>query len=132
MRRTPDFTDFQQPEVFSRQILELTFRLLRYNKPPLALAIQRALDEVAIAPAEALFAVTDEVHLNSDLLKSLTATNIIKIVAALNDTGRIALEKNDLPPTHMKILSNLIDDWAKLAEWILQHTTSDRAAFLEN
>jgi uncharacterized protein YfeS len=132
MSRHSNFQEFQPPELFSHQTLELTFRLLRYNNPPLALAIKRALDEVALAPPEALFAITDEVHLNSDLIKSLTATNTIKIVAALNDTARTALQQNNLPTSHMKILSNLIEDWAKFAEWILAHTTSDRAAFLKN
>lgn len=132
MPRNSDFNVFQPPEFFSRRTLELTFRLLRYHHPDLSLAIRRALDDVAFAPREALFAVTEEVHLNTDLIKSLSAPHIIKIVAALNDTARTALEQNNLPTTHMKLLGSLIEDWAKLAEWILQHTTSERAAFLRN
>jgi hypothetical protein len=129
MPRNPKFIHFERPELFSHQTLELTFRLLRNNNPSLALAIKIALDELELAPAEALFAVTSEMHLNSDLLKSLSATNIIKTVAALNDIARSALKKNDLPPQHMRVLRNLIEDWAKLAEWILDHSTSDRAAY---
>ena len=129
MSRNPEFIHFERPELFSHQTLELTFRLLRNNNPSLALAIKIALDELELAPAEALFAVTSEMHLNSDLLKSLSATNIIKTVAALNDIARSALKKNDLPPQHMRVLRNLIEDWAKLAEWILDHSTSDRAAY---
>lgn len=129
MSRNPDFVHFQQPELFSRETLDLTFRLMRNNYPVLALAIKIALDEVEVAPPEALFAVTGEMHLNSDLIKSLSATNIIKTVAALNDIARSALKKNDLPPEHMRLLGNLIEDWAKLAEWILGHATSERIAY---
>lgn len=132
MSRHQEFTALQQPDYFSHQTLELTFRLLRYQYPDLAFAIKRALDEVAFAPAEALFGVTDEVHLFTDLIKSLNAPYIIKVVAALNDTARVALQQNDLPPEHMKILRSLIEDWAKLAEWILQHTTSEAAAYLSH
>lgn len=129
MHRNPDFIHFQQPDLFHRQTLELTFRLLRNNDVALASAIKTALDEVAFAPAEALFAVTGEMHLITDLLKSLDATHVVKIVAALNDIARSALQKKDLPGEHMKILRNLIEDWAKLAEWILAHATSDRIAY---
>jgi hypothetical protein len=132
MSQNFEFRDFQAPEFFSRRTLELTFRLLRYRNPALSKAIERALDEVAFAPREALYAVTEEVHLNKDLIKSLCATDIIKVVAALNDTARNALEQKDLPATHMKLLGSLIEDWAALAEWILQHTTSDRTAFLRS
>lgn len=129
MSRNPDFNHFQQPDLFHRQSLELTFRLLRNNNLALALAIKTAMDEVAVAPTEALYAITGEMHLNSDLIKELHATNVVKIVAALNDIGRDALQRKDLPAEHMKILRNLIEDWAKLAEWILEHATSDRIAY---
>ena len=129
MHRNPDFIHFQQPELFHRQTLELTFRLLRNNDAALASAIKTALDEVAFAPAEALFAVTGEMHLITDLLKSLDATHIVRIVAALNDIARGALQKKDLPGEHMKILRNLIEEWAELAEWILAHATSERIAY---
>lgn len=129
MSRNPDFIHFELSDLFSHHTLELTFRLLRNNNPSLALAIKIALDELELAPAEALFAITSEMHLNTDLLKSLSATTIIKTVAALNDIARSALKKKDLPPQHMRVLRNLIEDWAKLAEWILEHSTSDRAAF---
>lgn len=129
MSRNPDFKHFQQPELFSRQTLELTFRLLRNNNPALAQAIKIALDEVELAPAEVLFAVTGEMHLNSDLLKSLSTTYVIKTVAELNDIARSALHHNDLPAQHMRVLRNLIEDWAKLAEWILNHATSECTAY---
>ena len=129
MSRNPDFFPFQRPELFSHQTLELTFRLLRNNNPTLALAIKIALDEVEFAPAEALFALTDEMHLNTDLLKSLNTTTVVKTVAALNDIARHALQNKNLPPQHMKVLGNLIEDWAKLAEWILEHSTSDSVAY---
>lgn len=129
MSQTSDFHHFQPPDLFHRQTLELTFRLLRNNDLALALAIKCALEEVEFAPAEVLFAVTGEMHLNSDLIKSLDATNVVKIVAALNHIARNALQRKDLPSEHMKILRNLIEDWVKLAEWILAHATSDRIAY---
>lgn len=130
MPSNSDLKDFPPPELFSHQTLELTFRLLRYNQPALADAVRRALDEVAYAPPEALYAVTDIMHLKNDLLKCLKPTDVIKIVGTLNDIARSALEQKDLPAHHMKILSNLIEDWAELTEWILQHTTSDLIARL--
>lgn len=129
MSSNPDFNHFQQPDLFHRQTLELTFRLLRNNNAELALAVKAALDEVAFAPNEALFEITGEMHLNTDLIKSLDATQVIKIVAALNDIARAALQRKDLPGEHIKILRNLIEDWASLAEWILQHATFERVAY---
>lgn len=129
MPRNPEFNHFQQPDLFHRQSLELTFRLLRNNDLALALAIKTAMDEVSFAPAEALYAITGEMHLNSDLVKALEATNVVKIVAALNNIARDALQRKDLPAEHIKILRTLIEDWAKLAEWILEHATSDRIAY---
>lgn len=130
MSRIPHFLYHQPPELFSHQALDLTFRLLRNNEPELAFTIKQTLDKITFAPAEALAnTYSDEMHLNGELLKLLGAESIVKIVAALNIIGQHAVNKKDLPPQHMKILSGLIEDWATLTEWILQHSTWERRAF---
>lgn len=128
MSRNPDFIQFEQPEVFSHQTLELTFRLLRNNNPLLAHAIKLTLDEIVLAPNESLYAVVDEVHLNVDVLNSLGAAQIITIVAELNNIARSALDNKNLSAQHMRLLRNLIEDWAKLTEWILSHTSIEQIA----
>lgn len=130
MSRNTYYMYHQPPEMFSRQALELSFRLLRNNNPSLAHAIKKTLDAVHFAPAEAtLGSYTGEMHLNTDVVNLLGAETVGKIVAALTDIGKQAVAKKDLPTQHMKILRGLIEDWAILAEWILQHATSEKSAF---
>lgn len=131
MPLSPNFTHHISPDMFSHQSLELTFRLLRYNDSSLAGALKKAIETTDFAPAEATQGIyTGEMHLNTDLLKLLGAETIVKVVSAVNDIGQMAVERNDLSMQHMKILGSLIEDWAKMAEWILQNATSDKNAFI--
>jgi hypothetical protein len=115
-------TDF-----FSRQALELTFRLLRNNHPLLAHAVKQTIDNTATVSYEDLqSAYTGEMLLNSEVLASLKAHTIGKIVSVLTDIGEEALKQNDLPPSHMTLMRTLIEDWVQLTEWVLAHTSADQ------
>lgn len=130
MSRNTHYMYHQPPDMFSRQVLELTFRLLRNNNPELAFALKKTIDNIHFAPPEAtLGSHTGEMHLNTDVVRLLGAETVGKIVSALTDIGTHAVAKKDLPPQHIKILRGLIEDWAVFAEWILQHATSEKSAF---
>jgi len=117
-------------DFFSHRALELTFRLLRNNNPGLANAIKNTLSHIHIAPYEALVGThTGEMYFNAELYQSLSAHTIGKIVSALTDIGQQALTKQDMPPEHINQLRKLIEDWVQLTEWILNHTTTDKAAY---
>jgi hypothetical protein len=119
-------TDF-----FSRQALELTFRVLRNNHPLLANAIKQTLDTTPNVPYEELqSAYTGEMLLNVQVLNSLKAHTIGKIVSVLTEIGETALRDKNLPPSHMTLLRTLIEDWVQLTEWVLQNTTADQTDYL--
>lgn len=128
-----NISDYMPSDFFSRQTLELTFRLLRNNQPLLAHAIKRAIDSTTTVAYEDLHsAYTGEMLLNKAVLDSLRAHTIGKIVSALTEIGQAALKQQDLPPNHMGLLRSLIEDWVALTEWVLQHTTAeanDRTAY---
>lgn len=129
MSRKSALMPYQPPDLFARHALELTFRLLRNNRPQLAQAIKQTLDELQDLPAQRYEGFASEMHPNTDVLSFLGAPNIVQIVAALNEIARDALRKKNLPGEHMRLLSGLIEDWAALAEWILKHVTLDHVAF---
>jgi|SRR5690606_17517048 hypothetical protein len=127
MSRKTELMPYQPPDLFARHALELTFRLLRNNRPQLAQALKQTLDELQELPSQHQGYVS-EMHANTDVLSFLGASNIVQIVAALNEIAREALRKKNLPGEHMRLLSSLIEDWAALAEWILNHVTLDHVA----
>jgi hypothetical protein len=113
-------------DFFCRHNLELSFRLLRNKHPLLAHALKNAIDDSKAVNYDELHAnYTSEMLLNNDLVILLQPHTIGKIVSALTDMGRQALQRNDLPPQHMAILRTLIEDWVELTEWILLHTSED-------
>jgi hypothetical protein len=126
MSRKP-ISDYMPTDFFSRQALELTFRLLRNNHPLLAHAVKQTIDNTATVSYEDLqSAYTGEMLLNSEVLASLKAHTIGKIVSVLTDIGEEALKQNDLPPSHMTLMRTLIEDWVQLTEWVLAHTAADQ------
>jgi hypothetical protein len=126
MSRKP-IVDYMPTDFFSRQALELTFRLLRNNHVHLAQAIKQAIDNIPNVSYEDLqSAYTGEMLLNSQVLESLKAHTIGKIVSVLTDIGETALRDKDLPPSHMTLLRTLIEDWVQLTEWVLLHTDADQ------
>jgi hypothetical protein len=115
-------------DFFSRQALELTFRLLRNNHPLLAHAVKHTIDNTSTVSYEDLqSAYTGEMLLNSDVLGLLKAHTIGKIVSILTDIGEEALRQKDLPPSHMTLMRTLIEDWVQLTEWVLAHTAADQS-----
>jgi hypothetical protein len=120
-------SDYMPTDFFSRQALELTFRLLRNNHPLLAHAVKQTIDTTATVSYEDLqSAYTGEMLLNSEVLASLKAHTIGKIVSVLTDIGEEALKQNDLPPSHMTLMRTLIEDWVQLTEWVLAHSAADQ------
>lgn len=120
-------SDYMPTDFFSRQALELTFRLLRTNHPLLAHAVKQTIDNTATVSYEDLqSAYTGEMLLNSEVLASLKAHTIGKIVSVLTDIGEEALKQHDLPPSHMTLMRTLIEDWVQLTEWVLAHTAADQ------
>lgn len=120
-------SDHMPTDFFSRQALELTFRLLRTNYPLLAHSIKYTIDNTATVSYEDLqSAYTGEMLLNSEVLASLKAHTIGKVVSALTDIGEEALKQHDLPPNHMTLMRSLIEDWVQLTEWVLAHTAADQ------
>lgn len=125
MSRKPT-NDYMPSDFFSRQALELTFRLLRNNHPLLANAVKRVIDVTTTVSYEDLqSAYTGEMLLNKEILESLKAHTIGKIVSVLTEIGEEALKKHDLPAAHMSLLRSLIEDWVHLTEWVLAHTATD-------
>lgn len=120
-------SDYMPTDFFSRQALELTFRLLRNNHPLLAHAVKQTIDTTATVSYEDLqSAYTGEMLLNSEVLASLKAHTIGKIVSVLTGIGEEALKQNDLPPSHMTLMRTLIEDWVQLTEWVLAHSAADQ------
>ncbi|MEN0035831.1 MAG: hypothetical protein AAGC78_02135 [Cellvibrio sp.] len=120
-------SDYMPTDFFSRQALELTFRLLRNNHPLLAHAVKQTIDNTATVSYEDLqSAYTGEMLLNSEVLASLKAHTIGKIVSVLTTIGEDALKQTDLPPSHMVLMRTLIEDWVLLTEWVLDHTAADQ------
>ncbi len=118
--------DYMPSDFFSRQSLELTFRLLRTNHPLLAHAVKQTLDfTTAVSYEDLQSAYTGEMLRNNEVLAALKAHTIGKIVSVLTDIGEEALRKHDLTPSHMTMLRSLIEDWVQLTEWVLQHTATD-------
>ena len=123
--KTHESNDF-----FSRQTLELTFRLLRNNNPGLSNAIKNTMSHINIVPYETIRGLhTGEMHLNADIYQILTAYTIGQIVSALTKIGEMALAKHDMPPEHLNQLRRLIEDWVVLTEWVLEQTTTDKTAY---
>lgn len=118
--------NYMPSDFFSHQALELTFRLLRNNHPLLANALTQTINQVrTVSYSELHSAYTGEMLLNMEVVESLKAHTIGKIVSALTDIVDTALKQNDLPNEHMTILRGLIEDWVQLTEWILEHHRAD-------
>ncbi len=129
MSRIPIET-YTPDDFFSRQTLELTFRLLRNNNPGLANAIKNTLSHIHVAPYESIQGShTGEMYFNAEIYESLSAYSIGKIVSSLTGIGEQALQKHDMPSEHINQLRKLIEDWAQLTEWVLHHTTPDKTAY---
>ena len=130
MSRKTDLQHHHSSDLFSYHTLDLSFRLLRNNDPALSLAIKNAMNQMDFAPPDVIMGphngYTGEMYMINDIFKQLHAETIVEIVAALTRIGQHAVDQKNLPARHLTILRSLIEDWAKLAEWILQHATPER------
>jgi hypothetical protein len=121
--------NFAPADFFSRQALEFSAQLLQQNHSGLANAIQKALNQITIAPyALTQPAHTGEMVFNAQLLDALPIHTLGKIVEALTAVGEHALQspKNKTQPATK--LRELIDDWIQLTEWVLQRSHNDQRA----
>jgi hypothetical protein len=120
---------YSHDDFFSRKTLELSFRVLRNNKPGLANAIKKTIEQLDIVPYDILQkAHTGEMVFNAQLFEILNAHSIGMIVSALTEIGINALHDHTLPTTHTNLLRYLIDDWVQLTEWILRNTLCEKTA----
>lgn len=129
MSRYSIFETYEPVNTVQYQTLEMTFRLLRNNNPLLAFLIKNALTEMKLKGREKYAGSYSENVFAEDLMEFLGPLHIIQIVGNLNEMGREALLKKDMPPSHLKMLRELIEEWAKVAEWILENATFDQTSY---
>jgi len=120
---------YEPESTLNYQTLEITFRLLRNNNPLLAFLIKNALTDLKLKNRESNPRTFSDDIQNQDLLELLGTINVIQIVGNLNDIASDALAQKNMPPSHLKILRQLIEEWASVAEWILSHAALDKVAY---
>jgi hypothetical protein len=109
-------------DCFGRQTLELSFRLIRQRDKLLAHSIKQVIDKLDDKQVdESSHTLTKVLYPNSLLLALMDAETVGKIIACLTQIGEEALVYKNLPPVHLKQLQSIINDWAQLTEWVLQH-----------
>ena len=119
--------DYMPADFFNRQTLELTFRLLHTSHPLLANVIKHTMDNTVTVSYEDLqSAYTGEMLLNTEVLASLKAHTIGKIISVLTDMGEAALRKNAMHEHQMAVTRTLIEEWVQLTEWVLEYTAADQ------
>lgn len=129
MSRHSIFEASEPVNVLNHQTMEFTFRLLRNHNPLLAFLIKNALTELKIRDQEQnAHSINDVVYI-PDLIELLGTLNIIQVVGNLNEIARDVLIKKDMPPSHFRILRDLIEVWAGVAEWILENAAFDQVAY---
>ena len=104
-----------RPDVLSRGVLELTFKILRHNNVDLALDIQNQLQGskmpgIANSDPHAKDA-RDHFHI------TLTPQTIGRIVDALTRLGEKYLRDKENQQGQLAVIRTLIVDWMALAEW---------------
>lgn len=124
----------QQPDIFNRRLLELTFSVIRRARPSLALSIQNILAEdhmhsaIPIDQSKAS-TTSQETTLppgrSQDLFMiKLDAATIGQIVGTLTELGQ---EQFDQPGKQNRKqrepLLTLIHRWSLLGEWLVQQNT---------
>lgn len=116
-------------DLFSHHALELSIALIRNNNPGLASAIKKAINQISSSSYCALHKTArGDMYFNAQLLETLQAHTIGKIVSALTDIGEQALQNKNLSIEYVSLLRNLIDDWVQLTEWILKNSSNSKTA----
>lgn len=129
MSRHSIFEACEPVNALNYQTMEFTFRLLRSHNPMLAFLIRNALIELKIRDKEHNSHSIKDVVFTPDLIDLLGTLNAIQVVGNLNEIAREVLLHKDMPPSHFKILRDLIEVWAAIAEWILENTAFDQVAY---
>ncbi|HWV15951.1 MAG TPA: hypothetical protein VN030_11030 [Cellvibrio sp.] len=116
-------------DLFSHRALELSIALIRNNNPGLASAIKKAISQISSASYGASQKTAHgDMYFNAQLLETLQAHTIGKIVSALTEIGEQALQNKNLSIEYVSLLRNLIDDWVQLTEWILKNSSNSKRA----
>lgn len=112
-------------DFFSHKTLTLSVDIISSNNPGLADAIKKAIDQISTtsctSKSEAQAKAYGEMYFNAQLLETLQAHTIGKIVSALTELGEEALQNKNLTADYLHTLRNLINDWVKLTEWVLKN-----------
>lgn len=127
----------QQPDIFNRNLLELTFNVIRRVRPSLALAIRNILaDEYIEANRAQVYTNnferqprSDQCHKNDLFMIKLDAATIGQVVGALTQLGQESLDNPDRYPGknyHILLLA-LIQKWSLLGEWLVQQNLIENA-----
>lgn len=103
----------KSPDIFSRGVLELTFRLLRHHNPTLALVVQNVLASKKLPTLAPHDSASDHFYVNID------AITIGKIVAALTEIGEQALQNEHHQDGIRIVIKTLIHEWIVLTESIV-------------
>jgi hypothetical protein len=116
--------------LISHQALELTLVLLRWSNPPLAFAIHNMLTELKAATAQNTPPILrDNRHRYAELLSRLDVQTISAIMAELNVVAQRVLASEALDPETKTIMSQLLQEWADLVEWVLLNSTVDQRQY---
>lgn len=120
----PNTKDSHAESAISPSALAITFDLLRPTSPSLAEAVQAALHSLnELPPGRRCGSRADQLPLNAALISSLEAQTVGKILEALTDLGSRALQDKKRNPEHIQLLHDLLQDWAELADWLLQNAS---------
>lgn len=121
----PYVKNSQTESAISPSALEMTFDLLHPLNPSLAEAIETALRNLGeLPPGRRCGSRADQLPLNAALISSLEAQTVGKILEALTELGSRALRSEKRNPELIQLLHDLLQDWADLADWLLQNASS--------
>lgn len=112
-------------DFFSHKTLILSVEIISGNNPGLADAIKKAIDQISTtactSKSELQPKTQGKMYFNAQLLETLQAHTIGRIVSALTELGEEALHNKNLTADYLHMLRNLINDWVQLTEWVLKN-----------
>lgn len=119
-------------DFFSHKSLTLSVEIIGGNNPGLADAIKKAIDQISTTSCtgkdESQPKTHGEMYFNAQLLETLQAHTIGKIVSALTELGEEALHNKNLTADYLHTLRNLINDWVQLTEWVLKNAANYKSS----
>lgn len=102
--------------------------LLRTKKPALAMTVRQTLIELNAVSAQNSPS-SDDVHRYPELLNRLDVPTISEIMAELTLVAQRTLTKDTLYPDAKVIMSQLLQEWAGLVEWVLLNSAIERRQY---